>query len=1031
MSQWKLGQSWMDEQTDGDGSTELTVLLLAVCKECVAFRQRLLPVLLATSKRSFEAILDVVAEQLGVERVALHLVDVGVDESLSTISIVQRWKERGAERAGDDDSLMAPCYSVEQRRNIVCKQGSSTATISCVLAVEFPPRYSLLEPALPSASSWSRIERRPQQQQQQHGGDNEQQRRRHRRRPRTPRFALGGARRQQDNDDEGNDDGESESDDDAEQGRMFVIVKNEPVVMRMHAFSVTFDSSSSSHNANEDAWQDAIGEVLEKHYGYVPPPQVTVSPIQSQASLRTLATPIASSSSSSPSPSSSYIASSSSSSLSAAELSRILVADPADLMLAGERVGVTVKNVFLRDDCLAQLLATRFAASKDEAANASLLRGNVYISNFCLCFVPYCSIELSALLKRGQDLKLLAAADLRSFAERVVSSSLPAAANCGDDGGDDQGRDESDEKKARTAAETLLPPPMPPPEWLRRESSEFDALVQATQSTLEGGIKAALRVRRVPLTCVWKIVKSGRLLSHVEKKSAKKHDVVLLTKDFRSLRLSFGQTFDGSTRKDFVQHLEAAMPRSERHTFAFAHFKALEKQHASILDDIELDGWRLYNEELDLRRIGCNDAAAASGGGDSDGDSSSPPPNDRWRISTANHALELCDTYPRLLGVPATVTDDMLLEVKAFRSRGRLPALVWLHPATGASMTRCAQPLAGLSRQRCESDEQMLDEIAGVAEGAVPMLYLMDARPRLNAMANAAMGAGVEGSAYKSSKIRFLGIGNIHVMRGAMSKLLDAVQPGASSGGVDSSQWLDHIALILHSATRIARMLHVNNISVLAHCSDGWDRTPQLTALTQLMLDAHYRTIEGFGVLVEKDWLAFSHKFSDRNGLFPGKESEMSPVFLQFLDAVYQCIEQYPTLFEFNSRFLVDVADAAYSCQYGTFLCNSPKERRDLQLHRTTLSFWTSALSSRSVYTNPRFDASCRAHFFPNSRVRALRLWTDYYLRHDYSLSPPSPPSLVDILLREHIALQRRETEHCQHIEALQERIRQLESLAQ
>ena len=37
-------------------------------------------------------------------------------------------------------------------------------------------------------------------------------------------------------------------------------------------------------------------------------------------------------------------------------------------------------------------------------------------------------------------------------------------------------------------------------------------------------------------------------------------------------------------------------------------------------------------------------------------------------------------------------------------------------------------------------------------------------------------------------------------------------------------------------------------ISVLVHCSDGWDRTAQTTSLASLMLDPYYRTIEGFQV---------------------------------------------------------------------------------------------------------------------------------------------------------------------------------------
>ena len=48
-----------------------------------------------------------------------------------------------------------------------------------------------------------------------------------------------------------------------------------------------------------------------------------------------------------------------------------------------------------------------------------------------------------------------------------------------------------------------------------------------------------------------------------------------------------------------------------------------------------------------------------------------------------------------------------------------------------------------------------------------------------------------------------------------------------------------------------------NKQSVVCHCSDGWDRTAQVCALAQILVDPHYRTVKGFIALVEKDWLAF------------------------------------------------------------------------------------------------------------------------------------------------------------------------------
>lgn len=65
-------------------------------------------------------------------------------------------------------------------------------------------------------------------------------------------------------------------------------------------------------------------------------------------------------------------------------------------------------------------------------------------------------------------------------------------------------------------------------------------------------------------------------------------------------------------------------------------------------------------------------------------------------------------------------------------------------------------------------------------------------------------------------------------------------------------------------------------------------------------------------VLVEKEWLAFGHKFKDRCG-FGDKSKEESPIFLQFIECIWQITRQFPSAFEFNSKFLVAVVDMCYS----------------------------------------------------------------------------------------------------------------------
>jgi len=118
-------------------------------------------------------------------------------------------------------------------------------------------------------------------------------------------------------------------------------------------------------------------------------------------------------------------------------------------------------------------------------------------------------------------------------------------------------------------------------------------------------------------------------------------------------------------------------------------------------------------------------------------------------------------------------------------------------------------------------------------------------------------------------ELSFHNIHNIHVMRDSLGKIRAMCYPATSDtawlSNLDGTNWLRHCRAVLRGAVRIADLLERGK-SVVVHCSDGWDRTAQLSALAMIMLDPYYRTLEGFAVLVEKEWLAFGHQFGKRVG---------------------------------------------------------------------------------------------------------------------------------------------------------------------
>uniref|UniRef100_A0A4W5K4Z8 phosphatidylinositol-3,5-bisphosphate 3-phosphatase n=1 Tax=Hucho hucho TaxID=62062 RepID=A0A4W5K4Z8_9TELE len=407
----------------------------------------------------------------------------------------------------------------------------------------------------------------------------------------------------------------------------------------------------------------------------------------------------------------------------------------------------------------------------------------------------------------------------------------------------------------------------------------------------------------------------------------------LVCKDIRNLRFAHKQMEDSLRKSIFEILMKFAFPVSNGlPTFAFEYGQVYPE-----------NGWKVYDAQVEYKRQGL--------------------PNESWRITKVNDHYEVCDTYPSNLVVPVNIPDEELKRVAAFRAKGRIPVLSWIHPESQATVTRCSQPMVGVNGKRSKDDEKYLQAIMD-ANAQSHKLFIFDARPSVNAAANKMKGGGYESEdAYQNAELVFLDIHNIHVMRESLRKLKEVVYPNIEEShwlsNLESTHWLEHIKLILAGALRIADKVESGKTSVVVHCSDGWDRTAQLTSLAMLMLDGHYRTIRGFQVLLEKEWLSFGHRFQLRigHGDKNHTDADRSPVFLQFIDCVWQITRQ--------------VRDITGIC----FI----------------FSLWAYINSQLEEFTNPLYVNYSNHVLFPVVSMRHLELWVGYYIRWNPRMRPQEP----------------------------------------
>ncbi|CAK8694593.1 unnamed protein product [Clavelina lepadiformis] len=298
-----------------------------------------------------------------------------------------------------------------------------------------------------------------------------------------------------------------------------------------------------------------------------------------------------------------------------------------------------------------------------------------------------------------------------------------------------------------------------------------------------------------------------------------------------------------------------------------------------------------------------------------------------WRVSSVNQNFTTSETMGEFLVVPITLTDNELRETANQYYNNRLPAWCWSSP-TGCTLTRSAE---------------LRSETEFVA--AEKKFY------------SAIQKAGPNGSQLKIIDLSELCPTHSQLQQ-SFTKLKNNCTPATEEDywhsdsawilSLHHCKWLQHISTVLNVASEAAKCLVERNQNVMIREQSGIDLSPAVTSLVQVMVDPVCRTLDGFQALVQREWVVGGYPFLVRLGHLnqPMKQKtvnsvitatvsdttepaqKMSPVFLFFLDCVWQLMRQHPSAFEFSSTFLTVLYDGTRVPIFDTFIFNNERHRQ-------------------------------------------------------------------------------------------------------
>ncbi|KAG7469586.1 hypothetical protein MATL_G00130430 [Megalops atlanticus] len=275
-----------------------------------------------------------------------------------------------------------------------------------------------------------------------------------------------------------------------------------------------------------------------------------------------------------------------------------------------------------------------------------------------------------------------------------------------------------------------------------------------------------------------------------------------------------------------------------------------------------------------------------------------------WRVSAVNDRFEMATSLPRFNVVPQKVLDTELKKTFAHFNEGRIPRWCWRHPR-GSDLLRTASFQNNIYHEK--DDIRNLEALLFGGQQQCVVVELAEEMPTP---------ADIQ---LAHTRLRALCLGDISASV--------SVPDDKWLSTLEASRWLDHARCCLKKAAEVSCLLRGGHMTVILQEQEDRDMNCVVSSLVQVMCDPYCRTVPGFQGLVQKEWVMAGHRFLSRANYHRDSDKEEAPVFLLFLDCVWQLWAQYPSRFQLTGDYLLALHDSFHLPLFSTFLSNCQRER--------------------------------------------------------------------------------------------------------